>query len=261
MPSLDTRGKIAAAEIAFYFPIAVLSAYLLFRYALRRDAGWLFLFLFSLARMATGATLVAAQMTTPTNIKLFLATYILDYAGILPLLFSSLGFIGMAGQHTYSENPRVATALRLTGLLGLAGLGLVVAGGVLGNPQTPSKETMATALRRAGTCLYAATYVVLFITHIGAWTYRWHLRSYRRSLLFGISTALPFLGVRIAYAILSTWSSNDLFGTKLSSNNILAKFNPITGNWILYLVMDLVMEFVVAVLYLFSSTVLARKHR
>jgi len=113
MATLDTRGKIAAAEIGFYAPPALLCGYLVFRYALRRDAGWLFLFIFSLsksslicicvlsvltlpARMATGGLLVAAQLVTPPNNSLFLGSYILDYAGILPLLFSSLGFIGMA---------------------------------------------------------------------------------------------------------------------------------------------------------------------
>ena len=47
MPTLNTRGKIAAAEIAFYAPIAVISLVLIFRYAFRRDAGWFFLFIFS----------------------------------------------------------------------------------------------------------------------------------------------------------------------------------------------------------------------
>ena len=47
MPSLDTRGKIAGAEIGFYVPIAVITLLLIFRYVLRRDAGWLFLFAFS----------------------------------------------------------------------------------------------------------------------------------------------------------------------------------------------------------------------
>lgn len=47
MPQLDLRGKIAAAEIAFWVPVFGLSAYLVFRYAFRRDAGWFFLTIFS----------------------------------------------------------------------------------------------------------------------------------------------------------------------------------------------------------------------
>jgi hypothetical protein len=46
--SLNDTGKMAAAEIGFYAPIAGISGYLVFRYALRRDAGWLFLTLFAM---------------------------------------------------------------------------------------------------------------------------------------------------------------------------------------------------------------------
>jgi hypothetical protein len=42
-------------------------------------------------------------------------------------------------------------------------------------------------------------------------------------------------------------------------NPVLVKFNPVTGNWILFLVLDLVMEFFVSAVFLFSSTVLAQR--
>jgi hypothetical protein len=47
MPTLDTRGKIGAAQIAFYTPIAIITIYLIYRYAFRRDAGWFWLFIFA----------------------------------------------------------------------------------------------------------------------------------------------------------------------------------------------------------------------
>ncbi|KAF9524080.1 hypothetical protein CPB83DRAFT_641078 [Crepidotus variabilis] len=260
MPQLDLRGKIAAAEIAFWVPVFGLSAYLVFRYAFRRDAGWFFLTIFSAVRIAEGALVVAAEMMTKRD--LFSAAYIIDYAALFALLFASLGFVGMAGQHTYSENPRVATILRVVGAFGLVGLALCLAGGVLGAKPDAANQTIPTILRRAGVCIYAAVYLFLFATHIGTWTYRWHLRSYRRSLLFGISVALPFLGARIAYAVISAWSSEDLYGDQLSSNKTLANLNPIKGNWILYLVLGPIMEYCVAAIYLFSSTILAsKKHR
>lgn len=112
MPKLDQRGIIAAATIGFYAPVAVLTLLLLYRYALRRDAGWLFLLIFSLglrsylllimygthklypARMAGGALLVAAEMLPP-KIDLFIAAYIIDPAALCFLMLSTLGFIGM----------------------------------------------------------------------------------------------------------------------------------------------------------------------
>jgi len=78
-------------------------------------------------------------------------------------------------------------------------------------------------------------------------------------LLFGITIALPFLGARIAYGVISAWSSSDLYGTDLSSDPNLHKLNPINGDWVLYLVLGPVMEYVAVLLYMFSSIVLARK--
>ena len=48
MPKLDTRGDIAAATIAFYVPVAAITLAFTIRYGLRRDAGWLFLYIFAL---------------------------------------------------------------------------------------------------------------------------------------------------------------------------------------------------------------------
>ncbi|KAF8807678.1 hypothetical protein BYT27DRAFT_7189766 [Phlegmacium glaucopus] len=259
MPTLDTRGKIAATQIAFYTPVAAITLSQIFRYAFRRDAGWFWLFIFSAVRIANGALVVAGEML-PSKINLLLAAYILEYAGIVPVLLSSLGFIGMAGQHTYSENPRVVFLLRTLGVLGLVGLALSIAGGVLGSPASLSHSKVALILREAAAGVYAGFYVVVFMVHIGAWTYRWHLRSYRRRLLWGISAALPFLGVRIAYSVLATWSSSDFFGASPSKNTTLAQFNPITGSWILYLVLGVLMEFAIVFLYLLSSMILARRH-
>lgn len=87
----------------------------------------------------------------------------------------------LSGQHTYSEIPRVAAILRTIGLLGLAGLALCIAGGVLATTEGANQD-VATALRRAGVCVYAGVFAILIAVHIGTWTYRWHLRSYRRSV-------------------------------------------------------------------------------
>ncbi|KAG5653505.1 hypothetical protein H0H81_012715 [Sphagnurus paluster] len=164
------------------------------------------------------------------KIDLFIAAYILQAAGLGPLLLSTLGFLGLA-----------------------------IAGGLLGTHISPEKGDVGLILRRASASVFAGVYVILFLAHFGCWTYHFQMRSYRRKLLAGMTLALPFLGVRAAYAILAAWSSSDLLGGKPSSNPILAKFNPITGQWVAYLAMSLVMEFIVAILYLLFSTVLSRR--
>ena len=112
MPPLDVRRKIAAAQIAFYAPIAIFTLFLIHRYAFRRDAGWLFLCLFSLceyhcaqisrlcsirvtARIAGGAVLIAAELE-PTKLELFITAYIMQPAGLALLMLSTIGFLGLA---------------------------------------------------------------------------------------------------------------------------------------------------------------------
>jgi hypothetical protein len=50
MPSLDDHGKLGAATIPFYVPILVISFILILRHSgFMRDAGWIFLFIFSIS--------------------------------------------------------------------------------------------------------------------------------------------------------------------------------------------------------------------
>jgi hypothetical protein len=165
------------------------------------------------------------------------------------------------------------------GFIVLIALVLTIPGGILGTHASPTQGHTGMTLRRVSAGIYAGLYVVLFTAHIGCWTYRYQMRTYRfkvdfspvshlcahyscrKQLLVGLTLALPFLGVRTAYSILSAWSSSDLFGTQLSPNPVLAKFNPVAAGWVPFLVMSLIMEYVVTVLYLLFSTVLAQRHR
>ena len=70
----------------------------------------------------------------------------------------------------------------MLGLLGLVGLALSIAGGVLGSPTSLPPSNVALTLREAAAGLYAGFFVIGFFAHIGAWSYRWYLRSYRRNV-------------------------------------------------------------------------------
>ncbi len=49
MPALDERGKMAAAQIAFYVPIAIISLLFFVRYLFSNDGGWFLLLIFALS--------------------------------------------------------------------------------------------------------------------------------------------------------------------------------------------------------------------
>ncbi|KAG7450185.1 uncharacterized protein BT62DRAFT_927493 [Guyanagaster necrorhizus] len=260
MASLNTRGQIAAAQLAFYVPLAAVSFFYFIRYLFRRDAGWLFLLTFTLMRIAGGALIVAGELTVDSspNVDLFIAAYLLFHAGLSILMLATIGFLGLAGQHTYSEEPRVTRLFRFAGFIALIALALAIAGGLLGTHVNPDANA-GMIVRRVEAGVYGALYLFLVFIAMVSWSHRYFMRSYRRRLLTGVTFALLLMGVRVAYEILTAWSASDVFGDQLSSNPTLAKFNPITGDWVLFLVMGLIMEYMAAIMFIIPAVMLHRR--
>ncbi|KAK0208421.1 hypothetical protein DFS33DRAFT_1303265 [Desarmillaria ectypa] len=262
MAPLDTRGQIAAAQLAFYVPLAAISFFYFIRYLFRRDAGWLFLLTFALTRIAGGALIVAGEVTVDSNpnVDLFIAAYLLFHVGLAILMLAAIGFLGLAGQHTYSQEPRVTRLLRFAGLIAAVALALAIAGGLLGTHVNPDTNA-GMIVRHVEAGVYGVLYLFLgFITMV-SWSHHYFMKSYRRRLLSGVTFAFLFIGVRVAYEILAAWSASDVFGGQLSSNTTLAKFNPITGDWVPYLVMGLIVEYVAAAFFIVPAVMLHRRTR
>ncbi|EEB91194.1 hypothetical protein MPER_10484, partial [Moniliophthora perniciosa FA553] len=73
----------------------------------------------------------------------------------------------------------------------------------------------------------------------------YYMKRHRVNLLSGVTFGVLALGD----------------GTELSSNPTLARTNSITGDFVFYLVMGLVMEFITGVAFLLSSTLLMQRRR
>jgi len=59
-------------------------------------------FLTAQVRITGGALLVAAEEVVPPNIGLYTAAYILESAGLSPLLLATIGFLGLVyGSSSY----------------------------------------------------------------------------------------------------------------------------------------------------------------
>lgn len=72
-----------------------------------------------------------------------------------------------------------------------------------------------------------------------------------------ISFALPFLAVRTVYGVLSTITTDTFTGSTTSSNtSSLAEFDLVTGNWEIFLVMDMITEYAIVIFYTISAFVL-----
>lgn len=156
----------------------------------------------------------------------------------------------------------MALVFRFLGTIALVGLVLSIVGGTESN----------TTLRRVGVILYLVLYILLVAIHVKCWLNASTLMKHRKTvslqytqtlssslicfkLLIGISAALPFLLVRVIYSVLATFSGSMVVSsTSLPSTNSLAKFNVVSGDWRVFLVMSLIMEYIVVVIYTVAGT-------
>jgi len=257
---LNQRGDIAIAEIVLYIPILVASIFLVAKHGASRKAGWVFLLTLSLTRIVGGGLQVASQQN-PSDVTLDSVAAALVSAGLSPLLMATLGFLGTVCENTLSEEPPFAMGLKLLTLLCTVALVLGIIGGVhLGSAKTASDLNNALTLRHIGGALLAVLFVLILLVHLFCWSNMRRILKSRRTLLKGISVALPFLGVRVAYSVLSAFApstraiSDAGVVTTTTPNSPLTKFSPSTGSWLVYLLMGVVPEYCAVLVYVFAGT-------
>jgi hypothetical protein len=256
--ALDSHGILAAVTIAMYVPFLLLSIKIVSKYGIARGDGWVFLLIFCIIRVLGGALLVAAEDITPVNTSLYIGGYALEASGLSPLLLCTLGLLHSIFQ-TPDGSPRHQRPFRLLQLLGTIALVLTIIGISDETSSTSGSSSSGNTMRRAGVILFAVLYIILVGVCLHQWTQIHSVMRYRKQLLKAISVALPFLAIRTLYSILSTFSSSTFSTTSTSTTSDtsdLAKFNLFTGEWQIYLVMDMLMEYAVVIIYSVAALVL-----
>jgi len=254
---LDQRGDISIAVIVFYVPILVVSFLLTLRHGFGRQAGWIFLLTFSIIRIVGGALHIAAELKRPVEIGLYIAAFSLESAGIAPLLLCTTSFLGVIGaicvQYVPIANARV---FRLARILVTVGFALAIAGASEAAATDTATINQSQTLRRVGSIILIAVFAGLCVIQFMFWGVAERIRREHVSkftMLVGATCAVPFLTVRLIYTVLSAFSPHANFSSIASGNfkpTGLERFNSITGDWQIFLVMSLLMEFIVVIIYL-----------
>jgi len=251
---LDERGDISIAIICIYLPIFFLALLLTLRHGFSRQAGWVSLLIFTIFRIVGGALHIAAEKTSPPSIGLFSAAFAIESAGVAALLLCTLGFIGIIGTHAttylFFVQPTIMRVIRL--VLTVAVI-LAIVGATDTASSSKSTQKTGSTLRKVGSLVILAVLAVCTVFHFMLWGSKQYILMHRRTLLLGISCALPFLFVRVVYSVLSAFSPTVQFnsnGSITSSTSGLANFNSISGEWQIYLGMAIIMELVVIGVYI-----------
>ncbi|KAG0699720.1 hypothetical protein DFH29DRAFT_35458 [Suillus ampliporus] len=251
---LNAQGILAAVTIAIYIPFLFLSFKVVSKYGILRSHAWILLLAFCIIRVLGGSLLVAAENITPVNIGLYIGGFALEASGLSPLLLCTLGLLHSVFQ-TPAGQSRYNRLFIFLHLLGMTAVALTIMG-----ISSSGSSSSANTMRRAGAILFVVLYIIVIGICLFLWNQIRFVMKYRKQLLKAISIALPFLAVRTLYSVLSTFSSSTFTISTTSSpqpnTSDLAKFNILTGEWQIFLVMDMLMEYAVVIIYTIAGLML-----
>ncbi|KAI0901859.1 hypothetical protein F4806DRAFT_444785 [Annulohypoxylon nitens] len=231
--ALNEHNNISIAQIIIYTPALFIAVWLSFKHGFGRSAGWLYLIIFSLARIV-GAAMQLATIADPTNLSLWTGAATLQNVGVSPLIMLQLGLLGRALGSIRKSTTSLVTEKRLRLVQVLALVGLIL--GIVGGTQSyTSTGYQVSDLSQAGTGVTIASFVLLVLSTAAVAMQLSYIEDGEKRLVLAVGLSLPFILVRLAY------SGESVFG-----NN--PDFNPLTANVNIYLGMAVIMEmFVIAI--------------
>ncbi|KAK4165442.1 hypothetical protein QBC43DRAFT_333670 [Cladorrhinum sp. PSN259] len=221
--ALSPINSIAAVQIAIYVPYLPTAILLASRHGFRRNAGWLYLLIFTLTRLIA-ASLQLSTASTPPSVALLITTQIFYSVGLSALILTLLNLIGRIlsstqhNGHTTSFTPRHQRLAQIVVVVGLI-LG-IVGGSLMGSEiddvmsgqapyepvEIPIESEIGLGLMIAGFAGVVAGTVSCLISynHIGK-------EKGDRRLLWAVAGTIPFMVVRVVFSGLATFSNDPRF--------------------------------------------------
>ncbi|KAI3337050.1 hypothetical protein HD806DRAFT_475494 [Xylariaceae sp. AK1471] len=221
--ALTEHNNISIAQIIIYVPALAIAIFLCIRHGFGRNAGWLFLIIFSIARIL-GAALQLATISDPKNLSLYFGALTLQSIGLSPLSIMLIALINRAlesMEHTRNAlvNPRV---LRLVQILVLVGLILSAVGGSnSGSDYAKTMQYVVSPLTQAGVALTIVGFALLVLTTGVVGLNISHAEPGEKRVVLAVALSLPFLLIRIIYSAVGAFGHNPAFNQVTGDINIL----------------------------------------
>ncbi|RMY58274.1 hypothetical protein D0864_13392 [Hortaea werneckii] len=203
---LVPKACLAAAEMAFFSPALIASAFILYKHGLSRQLGWFYLVLLSILRLiGSSCTLYMATQSDYSSSLIQTAT-ITSAIGTAPLLLALMGFLARINEGLEHKGlgPIVFRPIHL---ISLAALIVSIVGATNVFDSSPAAQETGKGLLEAAGILFLVIY--LSLGGITIWSVihlRWILAS-EISLVKACTLALPFLCVRIVYTVCVSFGS------------------------------------------------------
>jgi len=236
--TITYRNGVSIAELVFYFPALAIAIFLAVRHGFRRNAGWLFIIIFCVARII-GPAMQIATIHDSNSVDLYTGSIILQNIGLSPLMLATLGLLSRCldsihlSHHTFLNS----MWLRLIELVILVALILGIVGGVdASNDFVNSGAFVLGTLSKVAVGLFIACFIAIVIITIVASLSISHAEAGEKRLLLAVALSLPFILCRLVYSSITTFAH-------------LKSFGQLTGSVTILLCVALIEEAIVVVIY------------
>ncbi|KAI0449522.1 hypothetical protein F5B21DRAFT_45713 [Xylaria acuta] len=210
---LTTHNIISIVQILFFVPSLAIATLLCVRHGFGRNAGWLLLVVFSLARLI-GAALQLATITQPQNGSLLIGVVTLQGVGLSNFIVMLLAMLNRALESIEKARSTVISPriLRLVQLLVLVSLILGAVGGPSsGTSYAKTGVYQVSTLSQAGAALTIAGFVLLVFATAVIGLNASHAEPGEKRIVLAVALSLPFLFVRVLYSAIGTFQPNSPF--------------------------------------------------
>ncbi|KAF2005643.1 hypothetical protein P154DRAFT_423954 [Amniculicola lignicola CBS 123094] len=226
--------------LAVYFSYFWIALYLTIRQGLGHNSAWLWIIILCICRLIQVSLDLAATEMYPrgsvANTSLESGVAILTEIGLTPLFMSTSSLLNAT---TRPKGRRMQWVLMLLHIPLVVSLLLIVAGGI--DPDSRDGPSFAaTETTKAGTAMYCGCFVILIWSTAVIASRLYLADSTDVKILTTVVISLPFFLVQVVYMMCFAFES--LWGSQ--------RFNVISGNTTIQLCMQVVMEYVIAGLYL-----------
>ncbi|KIN02310.1 hypothetical protein OIDMADRAFT_41432 [Oidiodendron maius Zn] len=222
--------SIAIAELCVYIPIFILTVIVMIRHGFQRQLGWIYLAIFCIIRLV-GAGFKIESVHHPTNKTDTEWSAILQSVGLSPLLMASMGLLkrllpgGVIGKiitNRATANSRRSRVIQIAQLPIMIALILCIVGGT--DESGSSASDIATGKRdtKIGVVIFLIIYLLLIALAIITMKDVGNAPKGEKRVYFAVLGALPLLGVRLLWSLLSSFSSNPSFS--ITSGKPLVQF-------------------------------------
>jgi hypothetical protein len=220
--AIEYRGGVSIGEIIVYIPALAIAILLAVRHGFGRAGGWVFLMIFSLARIL-GAAFQLATISHPTSTN-YTASAVLTTIGFGPLELTALSLVSrlIADVHKNSRLFITTQMVKMVELLVTVGVILGIVGGInAGDQYDKTGKFVLGPENQAGTALLIVAFAFTVLGTVALLFSISHSSKGERHIFWALAASLPFLFIRLIYSCLSTYSHKRKFSLLGGSTTVL----------------------------------------